>query len=709
MDAYRKATADRSLIIVLDNASDERQLRPLIPPGESALILITSRNQLRGLEGFQRIDLEVFPSVTSLNFLRRVASEEVVDADLISAEAVIEACGHLPLALRIAANRLISSRNMRMSHLAQELTDMRNLLGALEVGDLAVRAAFNLSYRKLGKGAKNAFKRLSCVPGEDFGPGLCSALMGCDERQAGKILSKLAEANLIEPSVTHERYRFHDLLRLYSQEKFDEGDANKKARSIQQMLDWLKCSAIKAHFFLIGHFQVHFNFDNVAEISSAESAATWARSELPNAVAAIETALTHETTEEVASFAASLSNICEVLGEWQIWEDVLEWGIPAFRRLGDPLGEILMLTAQANLARYRREFDRGFDLASHVYSKALESGAEIAIASSANLLACLHMDCGRHSDGIPLLEESLEIYQRLGIEHEIGQVLYNLGTIYRASGNTKKAIEYFEKDLQVCLDSRDESGAAETLNTLALAYFEMGNLEKAEKLQRDSLAKFKKIGNPHKVSMVINDLGVTLKRLEKFDEALRLHLDDVELCRMTGSQSGEAVAQANVAEALHALGDSEGAEARFTEAVAILSELGDKSRLAHVLIAQAPMLFSVRKHQIAEEYASKGIAVLLEYGATRDAAGAHQLLAREFALIGVHDRSLSHAKESIQLSADFTSPYFRAVSYIIALKQCLELDLTEEAESFSEELRQLVAANPELLASLGESLDETFQ
>ncbi|MGW0509775.1 ATP-binding protein [Streptomyces olivaceoviridis] len=709
LDAYRKATADRSLIIVLDNANDERQLRPLVPPGNSALVLVTSRSQLRGLEGFQRIDLETFPSVTSLDFLRRVTGEEMVDADPTSAKTVIEACGHLPLALRIAVNRLTSTRNMRMSHLAQELTNMRGLLGALEIGDLAVRAAFNLSYRKLGKGARNAFKRLSCVPGEDFGTGLCSALMGCDERQAEKLLSKLAEANLIEPSATYGRYRFHDLLRAYSHEKFNEDHTAKKAQALQRMLDWLKYSAIKAHFFLLGNLKVQFNLENSADISSAESAVAWARNELPNAAAAIKIALTHDTIERAAGYAASLSNICEILGEWQIWEDVLRWGIPAVRRLGDPLGEILMLTAQANLARYRREFARGVELASHVYFKSLESGTEVAIASSANLLACLYMDCGKLDESIPLLEKSLEIYQRLGIEHEIGQVLYNLGTIYRSSGNTKKAIEYFEKDLQVCLDSQDESGAAETLNTLALAHFEMGKLEEAEKLQRDSLARFKRIGNPHKVSMVSNDLGVTLRRLEKFDEALRLHLDDIELCRMVGSRSGEAVAQANAAETLHALGDLEGAEIRFNAAVSVLSELDDKPRLAHALIAQAPLLFSVQKHQIAEEYASKAISVLLEYGETRDAAGAHQLLAREFALIGEHDKALSHAKESIQLSESFTAPYFRAVGYIIALKACSELRLNEEAESFIEALRELVAENPDLLTSLGESLNERFK
>ncbi|MEV4342215.1 tetratricopeptide repeat protein [Streptomyces sp. NPDC049590] len=709
LDSYRKAVADRPLVIVLDNASDERQVRPLIPAGNSALVLITSRSQLRGLEGFRRIDLDVFPSSMSLDFLRRVTGEDVVEADQASAEKVVEACGHLPLALRIAANRLASTRNMRMSHLAQELTEMRDILGALEAGDLAVRAAFNLSYRKLGKGARNAFKRLSCVPGEDFGSGLCSSLMRCDERQAGKLLAKLAEVNLIEHTATYGRYRFHDLLKVYAQEKFDEDDAKKKSQAIQCMLDWLKGSTTKAQFSLIGHPGVQFHLENSADIDSVESATAWAREELSNAAAAISLMLIHDSDERAVGFSMSLSGICEILGEWQIWEEVLHLGIPAARRLDDPLGEIALLGAQANLARYRREFDQGLELASRVYSKSIESGIEIAIASSANQLACLFMDSGRHEEGIPLLEKCLEIYQRLGLEHEIGKVLYNLGTIHRASGETRKAIEYFERDLQACLASGDESGAAETLNTLAIAHFEMGELKEAENLQRDSLEKFKKIGNPHKVSMVINDLGVTLKRLQKFDEALDLHLDDVELCRAIGSRSGEALAQANVAETLHSLGDPEGAEGRFNIAVSVLRELGDKPRLAHVLIAQIPLLFSVQKIQIAEEHASQAVAILLEYGQKRDAAGAHQLIAREYALIGEYEKSLSHAKESIQLSEGFTSPYFRAVSYIIAVEQCLQLHLTEEARNFGEALQQLVLENPNLFASLGESLDKALK
>ncbi|MGW4702578.1 ATP-binding protein [Streptomyces sp. NPDC004285] len=705
LDAYRRVTADRPLVIVLDNAADERQVRPLIPPGDAALVLVTSRNRLRALEGFRRIDLEIFPSATSLDFLRRVTGAELVDADPSGAQAVIEACGHLPLALRIAATRLTSTAHMRMSHLARELKDMRHLLEALEVGDLAVRTAFGLSYRKLGKEARNAFKRLSLVPGEDFGPGLCSALMGCDDRQAGRILAKLAEINLVEPSAGYGRYRFHDLLRVYAREKLDE-DGRKRDQALRRMLDWLKHSATKAHFALAGNARFVFRPENGAAIDSAESAAVWARSELSNAAAALRTVMEHDTPEQAVGFTASLSGLCEILGDWQTWEEVLRWGLPAAERLGEPLAEHLMLTAEANLARYRREFDRGLGLAARVYAKALEADSEIAIASSANLVACLYMDCGRHEEAIPLLEKSLEIYQRLGSDHETGQVLYNLGTVHRASGNTRQAIAYFEQDLQICLDSGDESGAAETLNTLALAHFEMADLKDAERLQRESLEKFRKIGNPHKVSMVSNDLGVTLKLLEKFDEALRLHLDDIELCRTIESRSGEALAQSNAAEALFALGDPRAAEAGFREAVSVLTELDDTPRLAHVLIAQTPLLFSLGKHRDAAEGASRAITVLLEYGETRDAAGAHQLLAREFATLGDHGTSLSHALESIRLSESFTAPYFRAVGHILALRASAALGLTREVGSLGEALQQLVAENPELLTSLGESLDD---
>ncbi|MDH6144955.1 tetratricopeptide (TPR) repeat protein [Kitasatospora sp. GP30] len=705
LDTYRRTVADRPLVILLDNASGELQVRPLLPPGNSALILVTSRSQLRGLEGVLRTDLDVFPTSTSLQFLKNILGNAAVEADFTSSQEVIDACGHLPLALRIAALRMSTTRHMRMADLAAELRDQRRRLESLEVGDLAICTAFNLSYRKLGKGAKNAFKRLSLVPGADFGVGLCSALMDCDERQAKKLLTRLSDANLIEPAATFDRFRFHDLLKEYSRNKAEDNPAENSEAAMRRMLDWLKNSGIRAHFCLISQVdKLGSHPVRSAEIDSVESARAWIDTDLANAVAAIPLLGALNLHELASQLSASLSEICEITGNWQKWEDVIRLGLEAAETAGEPLVEVMLMGARANLYRYRRDFERALESARAVYARAIATGNELAIATSANLLGCLLVDCGSPEAGMPFLEQSLATYRRLGNKHEIAKVLYNLGTIHRAAGNLDEAIDLFEEDLKVCREMRDESGAAETLNTLALAYSEVGRFEKAEELQRTSLQIFEKIGNPHKISMVCNDLALTLRHQNRPEEALALHLEDIERCRRNGNISGEALAEANAAEAFHILGNPQEAESRFNSAVSALAELKDDLRLARTLIGQVQYFFANGNTSAAEECANTATALLTARGELRDVVALHQVLAREYSTIADHEKSLTHAREAIRVGMPLASPYLRANSYAMALVASTHLGQGTEAREHARSLRSLAAKYPDL----GEAIAKAY-
>ncbi|GAA5611835.1 hypothetical protein Spla01_02990 [Streptomyces platensis] len=692
LDIYRRVTADRPLVMILDNAATEKQVRPLLPSGTAALVLVTSRSQLSGLEAVKRIDLDIFPSGTSLDFLRRVTGEDITNSHPEATERVISACGHLPLALRIAANILSTSRNMRMSDLAAELSDQRDILEALEAGDLAIRAAFTLSYRKLGKGAKNAFKQLSHVAGKDFGSGICAALVGCDERQARKTLRKLREANLIEPSQNPGRYRFHDLLGMYSREK-SKGDPEEKSLSaIHRMLEWLANSATKVVLAASGRFgelEAMPPSARSADIDSVESAITWARDELENASSAISVAIQHKGPRDAENLAVSLSTVCEFTGDWQNWEEVIDGGLKASAMIEDSRDTLSLLTSQANLARYRREFRDGLEIASQVYNRATEAGDDFFIASGANLYGCLKMDCGEFNEAIPFIEQSLKISRERGLRHQVGQALYNLGTIHRSSGNMKEAIRHFDQDLKVCMDLGDELGTAETLNTLALTYSDSGKFKEAERLHRQSLDRFKRIGNIHKVSMVTNDLGITLRRQGRNNEALALYLEDMELSRSVGNASGEALAQVNAAEVLHAMGKSKEAEERFAAAVCVFTDLGDAERLARTLITQIPLLFSAGKFELAEEYGETAIAHLVRHQHVHEAAWAYHLLAQEYEKSGEYEKSLASARSAIEMGGSFSAPYFQLVSHSICLKASLALGRKSESEETLAALREI--------------------
>ncbi|AGK77211.1 NB-ARC domain protein [Streptomyces microflavus DSM 40593] len=706
LDAYRKTVTGRSLLIILDNAADEKQVRPLLPPSAGALVLVTSRNRLMGLESVHRCDLETFPISTSLDFMRKVVGDEVVDREPSDAQRVAEFCGHLPLALRIAAIRMHSTRNIRLSDLARELGDERERLEALRVGDLAVRAAFNLSYRKMGKGARNTFKRLAHVPGADFGAGICSAVTGFEVRQASRMLQKLSEANLVEQTEVPGRFRFHDLLKVFSREKMEKDPADRNQDDRRRMFLWLQNSALKAQFTLGGVFAIEVPDDGSAKIDSIETAASWVESEFPNAVAGLGVVEAYESPEHVVRLALALSGICETVGHWSEWETVIDAGARAAQKVDEQAVALVFLTARANLSRYRREFSQALTCAEEIYAAARAFNQPGLLAGAANILGCLKMDVGQTDEAIPLLRESLSIYEKLDFKHEVGKVLYNLGTIHRAAGEMEKAIEYFERDLAVCIDTADESGAAETLNTLALAHAEMGRLQKAEELQKQALEKFSKIRNQHKISMVTNDLAITLRRQGRIEEALALHLRDAEICRDVMNLSGEALAHSNAADALHRLGRNGEAVEYSTAARAVFAQLGDGQRLAKAMISHIPLLFEDGRIEEAVEGAAAAIEALKLFGDVKDVASTHQVLAREYGVMENWDESLRHAMESLEVGGTALTPYVRVVSCGMALRAASQLGREAQAAHCVGILREAFVADPSLRGAFAKTFEE---
>ncbi|MFD7124681.1 MULTISPECIES: tetratricopeptide repeat protein [Streptomyces] len=698
LDLFRTEFTNRRSIIVLDNAGAENQVRPLIPPGNESLVLITSRFQLNGLEAVRQISLDVFDEESSLCFLRKVVGDKAVDGSISSASQVASLCGHLPLALRIAGNRL---RTIRMEELEEELRDQHNRLEALEAGDLAIRAAFNLSFRQLGKNGRNSLKRLSCVPGIDFGAGICSALNDSDERVALRTLRKLHETNLIEPSATPGRYRFHDLIRVYAREQFNEDPPKKADAAVNRMLDWISYSSLKANMTLNGQIRrIQLPSVCMAKIDSIDEATDWLSSEIPNAVSAIHALSQCGKPNTAKSLAIQLCGACELTGNWQGWEDAINQGESLSKQFPDPLFEVSILSTKADLYRYRREFELALPLADKVYRAAQSAENKLIMANSAKLLGCLRMDIGDSSGALPLLEECLSLSTELGLKHEIGAALYNIGTVHRASGRTREAIHHFQQDLEICFESNDLSGAAETMNTLALTYMEMGNFSEAEKYQNEALRIFQTFNNPHKVSMVCNDLAINLRQQGRTEEALALHLEDIENSRACGNTSGEALAKSNAAVILTQLDRSKEAELLSSEALATFTSLGDHVRLARAHIGRIPLLFEVGQVDLALQEATTAIDVLLRQGELTDAVNAHESLALEFNKKDENSRALFHIDEALRITADLASPVLRATTCLIGIDIYHALEMKDSAIQCVRDLTAITDEYPEIASHL---------
>ncbi|MFG1995599.1 helix-turn-helix domain-containing protein [Actinoplanes sp. NPDC048988] len=214
---YRELLHHRRVLVVLDNVADESQVRPLLPGPGPSLTVITSRRLLAGLEGVHRLNLRQLPAGDAATLLRRIIGDREPEA----VDEVTELCGRLPLALRIAGNRLMSRPEWTVRHLADRLSDERRRLDQLIAGDLRIAAAFNLSYTQLSPQARRLFRRLAPAPGSDFDAGLARALDPANPEGIEDALDELVELSLLQAHVDG-RYRFHNLIRLFARERLAE-------------------------------------------------------------------------------------------------------------------------------------------------------------------------------------------------------------------------------------------------------------------------------------------------------------------------------------------------------------------------------------------------------------------------------------------------------------------------------------------------------
>ncbi|MHC5903878.1 helix-turn-helix domain-containing protein [Streptomyces sp. S6] len=221
---WRSLAAERRILLLLDNAVDEAQVNPLIPGSGPSLALVTSRQTLAGLESVHRTDLALLRREEAVELLTRIIGPERVAAEAQSARDLADLCGHLPLAVRIAGQRLLSRPHERLGKLVARLAAEGRRLDGLQAGSLRIRAAFALSYRQLPPDSRKFLRRAALAAGADFSPETGALLSGLPYDDAVARAEELTDAGLLQSDATAERYRFHDLLRLYAAEQVDAED-----------------------------------------------------------------------------------------------------------------------------------------------------------------------------------------------------------------------------------------------------------------------------------------------------------------------------------------------------------------------------------------------------------------------------------------------------------------------------------------------------
>jgi len=590
---YRSKLAEGRFLVLLDNAADELQVRPLIPWGPGCTVLVTSRGRLPGLDGAQLIPLEVLDEPAALRLLTSFVGQARVDAEPDAARSIVRLCGRLPLAIKVAGAKLAARPHWRVSRLLERLQDEQARLGELQVGDVGVRSVLALSYTTRNDRERRAFRRLGLLSVSSLPAWAVAALIEDGLRETEDLLESLAQAHLVdvagEDVAGQMHYRLHDLLRDFAREQvFAEEAKADRDGAIHRYLAAYAAVATQARQRLEpGSVRA-----GDAGASAWRLADTTPSKVLPD--------------DPVQWFEFERSNLAGVV------QQAFEVG---FAPLGWLLLECLspFFEHQASWARWRQAAQRAQDAA-------VASGNRQAQAAAAYELGWVARFEGRFAQSVERLGESLSVFEELDDRPGRAKALSGLGVALHDTGRWREAIDAFEQSLALLAQLDDRGGRARTMHELAVVYRLQGHFARAIELLEASRDLFGQLGDRHWTARSDRGLADVYAEQGRLQEALDL----LELARQVfgelGDRRWEATTGMRIGEVYVRQGRLQEALAVFDEVRPVLHELGDRRWEAMTILRAGQAKARQGRLEEALSDFDQALAVFRETGDQRFAA-----------------------------------------------------------------------------------------
>ncbi|MEH0420214.1 ATP-binding protein [Streptomyces sp. B21-083] len=629
---FRSLLAERRMLLVLDNAADSSQVRPLLPATSGCLVVVTSRDDLSGLvrqEGALRLDITTFQTTDAVELLRAATADYRTSDHRGDLATLARLCAGLPLALCIAAERAAGWPSMPLGELIDDLRDESArwsvLTAEAEEGSDAMRSVFEWSYQALSDPAARLFRRLGLHPGNEFGLTAAASLAGSDPAHVRGLLDTLVRAHLLERRPAG-RYEFHDLLRAYAAEQVRrEESETERTEILRRCLGWYLHTAYAAQCTM-APFDRYDLDDRIPAPATAlrfenyQSAFDWYRAESTNLVTATRAAADAGFPEIAWRLAVVLRAVYMHQNAFDDWEATARIGVEAAARAGEQHGEAEALESlgkaafqalrldeaeehhRASLALRRRIGDRrGMAVSANALGLLglrrrrldearahLTDGAEIfrelgdrrwtALVRS-NLAETL-CDLGRGEEAWTLIEQVLADFRELGDRACEGNALCLLSWAQRTSGEAEAAARSIRAALSIADDENNQVWQGHWLAESARVERARGNPEESLRLFQKSAAIQQKLGDASREATALDGAGEAFQSLARFEEAAELHRRAADTYRQLDSPWQFARAQAHLADALTSLGDHESARAAREEALHLLGSFDDPRAMA---------------------------------------------------------------------------------------------------------------------------------
>ncbi|GGR84865.1 SARP family transcriptional regulator [Streptomyces nojiriensis] len=565
---WRSELSGRRVLAVLDNALGADQVRQLLPGSSRALILITSRRRLTDLDGAHALSLNVLPAADAVELFTAIVGDRAA-AEPLAVLDVLQLCGFLPLAVRIAAARLHHRPRWTVAYLADRLRDQRRRLSELATAERGVAAAFTLSYEQLTVDQQRMFRLLGLQPGRDISPEAAAALADLPLERAETLLEDLLDAHVLSQ---HQlgRYTFHDLLRehaLATAAAQEAPDAQRAAlgRLFHHYLH--TASTAIDHLYPEGRNRRPRipAPDTPAPLPQDEAEAiTWLDGERANLIASGQYAAEHDWLSHTGQLAATLHRY--LLGHAHQADALVLGGLAlrAARRSGDKAAEARTLI---DLGQVHFWWHGAYEQAAEHYRNALDLAREIgdqgAAAGALQALAAVATRRREYDRAHDHCAQSLVLFRELGDRGGEARCLTDLGTVHERRGRYEDAHEHHRQALHV--------------------YRETGS----------------RIGE----TIVLNNIGLLCQRQGRYDEARRRHHQALELSRRFDFPGDEAESLNALAEAARSMGDLARAAAEHDTALALAREFSYRPEQARAHDGLAHVHRDLGRIDLAHEHA----------------------------------------------------------------------------------------------------------
>jgi tetratricopeptide (TPR) repeat protein len=598
---YRAQLAGRRVLVVLDNAADEAQVRPLLPGSPGCAVLVTSLSRMAALAGSTAVPLDLMPPGQAAELLTAIIGAARAQAEPDAVAEIARLCGYLPLALRIAGARLASRPAWKVSWFATRLRDENRRLDLLRAGDLEVRASFALSYRGRDEAEQRAFRMLALLAA-DFPAWNLAALTGADVDDAEQLLEQLVDAVLVDIAGVDAtgliRYRLHDLLRDFAKECLSETEPEDVRRQSLASLADAYIGAARLASALVhpggsdaatGHGQ-----QLLAEDVVRGDPWGWFIAERASLVGLVEQTHTAQLWDRTWQLTQVLPVMFDWRADWRSWERTHRLALDAARRRADAKAEAEIMRSLGALFRELGRYDEAVTMLTQAARIFDDQADQHQWATAMRNLGDTYRYQGRLAEATEVFSAALSVFQRLADTRSVAAVFNGMADASRGLSRWDDARTGFETCIGIYRDLEDRLEEARAKIRYALVFRDQFLSEQALPLINEGLQTVRELGDRRWEARALRHLAIVHRNDGDTETAITLFAECMAIFQELEDRRGIAVAFRNRGDAHRLAGNLPGAAADLSSALESFQAIGDRRWAARSHLSTAG-LYRVRQ------------------------------------------------------------------------------------------------------------------